>query len=52
MSKMIFIKYLPPVRAVIKTILDVKVKTSIFEISNGPNGNKFWALLIFGPISA
>ena len=34
----------------IKIIFDIKIEIGIFDISNVPNFNKFWALLILGPI--
>ena len=36
----------------IKTIFDIKIQIVIFEMSNMPNFNKFWALLILQPIWA
>ena len=36
----------------IKIIFDIKVEIVIFEISNVPNFNKFWAFLILGLILA
>ena len=47
--KKIFVKYLPPVRPklipklkmLIKTIFDIKIEISIFEISSLPDFNKF-----------
>ena len=33
----------------IKIIFDIKIEIGIFEVSNVPIFNKFWALLILGP---
>ena len=32
----------------IKIIFDIEIEIVIFEISNAPNFNKLWALLILG----
>ena len=36
----------------IKTIFDITIEIGIFERSNVPNFNKFWVLLMLGPIWA
>ena len=36
----------------IKTIFDIKIQIGIFGISNVPNFNKFWALIILQEIWA
>ena len=32
----------------IKIVFDIKIEIGIFEISNVPNLNKFWTILILG----
>ena len=36
----------------LKIIFDIKIKIGIFEITNVPNFNKLWALIILGLIWA
>ena len=36
----------------IKIIFDIKIEIGIFEVSDAPNFNKFWALIILGRIWA